>query len=334
MWRFGILEYEIKQKIGKMCEKSFADEGTYLYIDRHGNVYPSCRTYIDPIICTVDDKEALFIINKYFDLYNKARGKNVETLQFDLITVELSNICHASCIYCFQNSGEPFEKYNYYDELLKVLLGLKSNKVFFAGGEILDQKESINFIRKYRANTDSWLHLKTNGHFNENMAYVVKECFDSIMVSFNGFSETSYKTIMGINDIEITKRFCAELKRLGVNLCLKFLCSPIDLQDIPVFLTWAFSINPQSVVLQEAFLYEHDENYTCKRIGSVFSQLSNSYWTNVYRRIAIQISEVVNNLTVKNVPHFLCADEGLLKIFPLDEEVKNKFDTSGIYNLE
>ena len=166
------------------------------------------------------------------------------------------------------------------------------------------------------------------------MAYEVKQCFDSVMISFNGFSESSYNTIMNVSDVEKTKSFCNELKKLNVNMCLKFLCSPIVIQEISYFLKWAIDIEPASVVLQEAFLYEHDEKYSCKRIGSVFNQLDNSYWKDIYKRVAVQISNILKETKIDNYSGFLCADEGLFRILPLPEEYRSLFDTSGIYNLK
>ena len=76
---------------------------------------------------------------------------------------------------------------------------------------------------------------------------------DSIMVSFNGFSNATYSTIMGL-DIELTKEFCKHIKQCGkINLGLKLLNSPLTIAETPEFLNWALSLDAKCICIQLAY---------------------------------------------------------------------------------
>jgi len=307
-------------------------EPKLLYIDRYGNIYPDCKTYKTPAICHLTDKNAADIVRK------QAFGANTSGGIFNMITVEVSSTCQASCLYCFQRDAHRNDKYAYYEELLPFLEKLDAYWVFFSGGEILIQEDAMNFMRKYRLlNPTGWIHLKTNGNAGEYAAAFVAEVCDSIMVSFNGFSATSYKTIMGL-DIEKTKRFCHMVKNNAkTNLGIKLLNSPITIAETPDFLEWALALMPKCIAIQNAFNYEVEPSGKSTRLSCTLpSRGSSLYWDSIYDAIAARCNNVLNRwhneINIEN--NFLTADKDFLNLLRLPQENRDLFRTDGVYIIE
>ena len=323
-----------------ICEKTYRDRGRYFYIDRHGNIFPSCRTYIDKPITSLKDSEAFQKVQAFIWKLEKMRSGgfgSIEDYSFDLITVELSGSCHASCIYCFQRDGVS-QNYRYYSELLRFLSKAKTKELFFSGGEILDQPASMTAIRRYCSenNTLPWMHLKTNGNADEEKIGFVEECFDSVMVSFNGFGNQTTSLIMNVGNVDKTIRFCEGIADRGkCNLCVKYLISPISIAGIGDFIRWAATVNPFSIVLQVAFEYDFSADGTTERRDPLLAGLNDSYWKELFARAAKQIESSLEAsfMSRRLDSSQLFADREFLDYFPLSPRYSRLFDTSGIYRL-
>lgn len=302
-----------------------------LYIDRYGQIYPDCKTYITPPICHItDDNSVDKILSSIF-------SDNEEQI-FNMITVEVSSKCNAKCFYCFQEDENRGKCYQFYDELLNLLNRLNTIWTFFSGGEILVQSDAMDFIRKYRTqNPNVWIHLKTNGNATGKAIDFVKECCNSVMVSFNGFSEISYSTIMRL-DIKKTIDFCETLINDGtVNVGLKFLLSPAVAVELPSFLNWALALKPKCLALQVAYNYEIEPSGKSKRLENTFENTgSSTYWnsilertsdnlTAIFRRYENELNCGYNHITV---------DKELFSIYTIEPEIKKHFRTDGVYIIE
>ena len=302
-----------------------------LYIDRFGNIYPDCKTYKTPKICHITDSDVLNRIkNAVFD-YSEAHC-------FNMVTIEVSSLCQANCIYCFQSNEKRNDSYRYYDYLLPILKAFQINWLFFSGGEILVQKEAMDFMRICRSELpNTWIHLKTNGNVDLSLCDFVDDVCNSVMVSFNGFSPVSYKTIMSL-DIKKTISFCEEIKRRGkTNLGLKLLISPINIAETPEFLEWAFSCVPQCIALQVAYNYKIEENGTSSRLESTLSPKGFSYyWDDVYERIENSCKRVLKTHESKiiNLKTHLTVDKELIEIIKLNENYIEFIRTDGVYIIE
>lgn len=299
-----------------------------LYIDRNGYVYPDCKTYKSPIIGRIDDDD---IINKI----NKIVFQGNDDI-FNMITVELSSACNASCLYCFQNDGRRGKRYEFYDDLKEILPKLKTYWLFFSGGEILYQEDAMNFIREYRqiAPKYTWFHLKTNGNASKKGAEFVEECFDSIMVSFNGFSDATCQNLMRV-DISETLSFCDMVKN-KTNLCVKFLASPICICEIGKFVDWAVNINAKCIAFQTVYNYSFDINSKCSREEHVFQQLHGTYWDEVLKRSGDYLTYIIekNKEKFNKETRYLAADKTILDVLMLDENIKKLFRTDGVYLIQ
>lgn len=302
-----------------------------LYIDRYGNIYPDCKTYKTDVICHITDLKAL-------EKINRAVFGTVAGGIFNMITVEVSSACQANCVYCFQRDGHRNDKYAYYDYLLSLLGQLEAYWIFFSGGEILIQKDAMDFIRKYKEkNPHTWVHLKTNGNAEMDLIPFVLDTCDSVMVSFNGFSAATYKTIMNL-DIEKTMRFCMKIREAGkTNLGLKLLNSPITIAETPDFLEWALSLSPRCIALQTAYNYEVETSGKSHRLSSTLpSAKSSFYWNDVYGMIARRCDDVLAKYSgkINEDRNYLTADKEILQLLPLSPSNMKLFRTDGVYIIE
>lgn len=303
-----------------------------LYIDRRGNVYPDCKTYKTPAICTIYDQDAIeTIFSSIFEIKDERL--------FNMITIETSGACQADCFYCFQR-GNRFgdQRENYWEALYKIVCALETRWLFFSGGEILIQEDAIRFVRRCRkAKADTWFHLKSNGCVDESVASLVEELFNSIMVSFNGFSRLSYETIMKV-DFDTTVRFCETIKRTtSVNLGVKFLNSPLVVNEIPSFLEWALNLRVQCLALQTAYNYEVFSDGSSKRCESTFGEIQNSsYWHYVFERTADACNRVIKRFedSISNNCNYITADKEFLQTLRLSADCVKLMRTDGVYIIE
>lgn len=301
-----------------------------LYIDRYGYIYPDCKTYKTPIIGHLEDPE---IINKVIRCVFGTEEKPV----FNMITVEVSSLCHAKCFYCFQEDGKRGECYRYYDSLMDFLDRLDTYWLFFSGGEILDQKDAMDFMIRYRQrHPDVWVHLKTNGNASADRVDFVSSCCSSAMVSFNGFTASSCRTLMDV-DLEKTIRFCEEVKqRQTTNLCVKFLNSPVCISELPDFLEWAIQTRAKAIAIQTVYHYSFDAAGKSSRGEHAFSGLDSPYWQQVYGRVAVRIEKVLAKYAdvLNQDTCNLASDKELFRLLPLSEQTRALFRTDGVYIIE
>lgn len=300
-----------------------------LYVDRYGYVYPDCKTYKTPSIAHLTEADCF---EKAVDF---VFGANEEII-FNMVTVELSSLCHAKCLYCFQEDGLRGQKYEFFDELMVFLEKVKTYWLFFSGGEILDQLDAMNFIKEYKTkNPSTWIHLKTNGNANLDKIDFVNNYCDSIMVSFNGFTASSCDVLM---DVELSKtvKFCEEIAKNGkTNLCVKFLNSPVCINEISDFLEWSISIKAKTIAFQTVYQYNYSGG-KCNRESHMFDNLDSEYWNEIYRRIALKVENVLekNKGTINTDICNLATDKVLFDLLKISNEHKEMFRTDGVYIIE
>jgi pyruvate-formate lyase-activating enzyme len=134
-----------------------------------------------------------------------------------------------------------YDKGNF-DMLDTLISALRPNRILVQGGEILAQPDSINWLARLRQGMPNLgMEMVTNGNNIKQIGYVT-DTFDRITVSFVGFQPATYKVIMGMN-VEMTKRFCVEVIASGkVRVYLKYLITPNNLHELPMFLEWAIGL--------------------------------------------------------------------------------------------
>ncbi len=298
-----------------------------MYINRYGYIFPNCKTYKTKHICHIRDNDAVNIVKGYYG----------DDTPFHMITVEFNSVCNARCFYCFQRDGIDNSTYEYYTELLLFLSEFSTHWIFFSGGEILVQPKSIEFMYNYRLKCpDSWIHLKTNGNADNDKIQFISDCCNSVMVSFNGFSPSIYRTIMGI-DVEKTIKFCESIiHKTSTKLGLKFLNSPISIVDIPNFLNWSLSLDPQCIVIQTAYNYSFSPEGASSRLDSTFDKMKPEYWNPIIERVSNNVEKILidNYNKINSSGNYLTADKEFIDILSLSEKTIQEFRTDGVYRIE
>lgn len=275
-----------------------------MYIDRYGNVHCCCKTYLNNVIGNLREPDIADKIINYSPkkdcVCSKGKLTSARGLPLlkkpELASIELSSLCNAHCTYCFQNDENKGDRYKYYDELLDLINKLGLEKLIFAGGEILMQPESIDFIRKIRKTIpNAWIHLKANGCHDLEKIYIVEELFDSITITLNGFSNSTVSTIMNVSFDKI-RAFCEEIcNRKKVAVGVKYLASPANICEVPDFIDWSTNLNPDRIIISCARIYDCKSNLPTEWMGSSFSGLNNAFWTPVFRRIGKRVIDSLNH---------------------------------------
>lgn len=283
-----------------------------MYIDSKGDVYCCCKTYLGNRIGNLSEHNIDNKILNYTPSQSCRCVKGVLSSALDanvpnkvkLASIELSNACNARCLYCFQNGSQREKQYNYFKELETLIGVLNIPNLMFAGGEILTQKDSMAFIKQLRSQYPAeWIHLKTNGCVTREKCEYVSSVFDSVTVTLNGFSESTYRSIMNIH-FDKVKDFCEELAKKEVSLGLKFLCSPANISELPEFLKWSINLNPDRIIVPCARIYTCQEGYPDQWKGSSFDGLNKAYWEMIFTRTGKEVSKILPQISPKTEVRF------------------------------
>ncbi len=213
------------------------------------------------------------------------------------IALEFGGRCSAYCTYCYQKFAyrcrekEMGARADAFEALERFLDGVDMQELCVAGGEVLAQEQSMDFLRRYKKKRPNIKFiLKTNGFSTDKS--VLGELFEEVTVSMNGFEQSSVSTIMGSKvNVEVIKAFCEEAVKNCSFTQIKFLLSPLCVNDFPAFLDWAIDIAPQEISVTKAMVYDTgvDNSFS----GSSFKGLNNAYWNEILVRISAQARRVV-----------------------------------------
>lgn len=230
------------------------------------------------------------------------------------VNIEFPMTCNGSCAMCCV--GAPFkqaEKIDYpYDELKELLVTLKPDLIASQGGEVLVQPKSIDALAEIKkALPGVTLHVITNGSMNTGKVTLCSELFDSMTVSIVGFQELTYKAVMGLR-LERTKAFVTEMLRRGKTLLsLKYLCTPLNVHEIGLFLDWAIPLSPSGIQITDADCLTY-----------IVADTPIPYWQQVYKRGRDYMLEAFSKhrvtLNAKNIS--VAIDNGVLSFFELKIE--------------
>lgn len=290
-------------KLNYADSKNRACHNEEMYIDRYGSVHCCCKTHLNNVIGNLSDSD---IVDRVINFVPPAtcqcaKGKLASshaqgvTSKPELASIELSSLCNANCIYCFQNDENKGQKYQFYDELLMLIEQLKLPKLIFSGGELLIQPESIDLIKKIRrSHPQIWLHLKSNGCHDTTKIEVVEKLFDSITITLNGFSNGTTSAIMNAS-FDTIKRFCEEIcNRRKVTVGLKLLVSPANICEITDFIEWGLALQPDRLIIPCARIYACAENAPSEWLGSTFNGLNMAYWKPLFMRVGRKIEKTLH----------------------------------------
>ena len=275
-----------------------------LFVDAYGNLYPCPKRgmknpYKIAGICDADCVEKLKSYRNPSCSCKYGRFVPAEDpYSIRRVSVEFGGNCSSSCTYCYQrysgkhsrnNGGSTFP----YAELVSFLEKLQIQELCVAGGEVLAQPKTIDFICGFKKNhPDVQVVLKTNG-FSDRYD-LLGSVVDNVTISMNGFSRSTVSVIMGKNvDIERIKSFAAQAAKKCSYCHIKYLISPANICDLPDFFNWVIDLAPDEVSFTKAMAYS--TNTDCSFYGSSFKNLNMGYWDEIIERIGRLINAVVSS---------------------------------------
>lgn len=266
-----------------------------LFIKSDGNIYPCCRVWgrKEMMIGHIRDKDIYQKI-LHFDppscsckKYAIRKVTKEDTFNCDLLNIELSLACQAKCTMCSVNAPDWTGKYDYYKDIEYLLnrIGIPSY-IAVQGGEILIQHKSLDFLEKLRHNIlkHNTLHIITNGNFDIESIDRFTTIFNSFTISIVGFQVETYKKIMGL-ELDKTIKFAEALTKLGyLDICLKYLTTPLNFHEQNLFLKWALELAPRRVIICDASFRSYINDNT-----------HDNYWEKIISRTVTDVIHVLVN---------------------------------------
>lgn len=283
-----------------------------VFVRFDGDIFPCCMVWQnkDKKICNIVDNNILESFKSY-NIGCACKSKvfrplmEGESIEINLIAFELSLLCNSSCAMCCAHSPEYTRDFGNkahtvdYKNIEKTIQILNPKKLFFQGGEVLIDKKSIKWIESIKKKFDHIeFYLVTNGNVPFTMANTIYDIFDLCWVDFYGFQKFTYKTITTL-PLERVLKFSERLIEISnKKTILKYLSTPINIHEIPLFLEWAIEKNPKHVVVNDAnsHAYIKNDQYlkepvfnTCGNNG-ILPQL---YWNRILNRSFEKINKTV-----------------------------------------
>ncbi|MCM1168666.1 MAG: radical SAM protein [Bacteroides sp.] len=269
-----------------------------LYLNEKGEIYPCPRSPKNNIIGYIYERNIIDKILYYTPTeccctIGKLRSANQEEVEQGILNtnLEIGGECNGACTYCFQKTLSTFRKhYPYFPELhtfYTKLNHLQTSTIF--GGEVTIQPETLHLISSLKKLHNTKVSIVTNGAVPQTQYRFLCDIISSFQVSFNGFSETSFKFISGIK-FEVVKAFCEYLSNSNKNLDVKMILSPMVIHELIPFLTWAVHLNVKHIMVYYAILpSDNYEDIGC-RDNSSLSELNPAYWQPIIKNITTELT--------------------------------------------
>jgi pyruvate-formate lyase-activating enzyme len=233
----------------------------HLFVSHSGDLFPCCDTWNQPAlrIGHLDEPDLMEKIRRFkvpctlCGAYTLRAGKQDEPARVTDINIETSLTCQAQCAMCCVEAPDWRGNYEYYDALMRLVGQLRPASLLVQGGEVLIQRRTLAMLDDIKCRWPAIrIGLVTNGSADTGMVDTVERLFSSVTVSIVGFQPGTYRSIMGL-PFDRMAGFVDELsKRKGIELTLKFLLTPSNLHEAPLFLEWAIGKQPAKVVVDDA----------------------------------------------------------------------------------
>lgn len=300
-----------------------------MFIRHDGFIFPCCRVWGNDkfIIGHISEKN---IINKIYNyritcsctgyiFFNDLNIKNNKVG----INIEFPMTCNGKCAMCCVNApSQQHINHNFdYEALYDIVNFLKPHNIAVQGGEVLVQQRTIEWISNIKKeNNDTLFHIVTNGCVRTDMAKLCSILFNSMTISIVGFQDQTYNAIMGL-DISKTKNFATRMINMRTTkVSLKYLCTPLNIHEIHLFLSWATECSPESIQIVDADFQSYiNRNTSIPFWNQIIQRYSKVFLQNLYNH-----KDVLNE---KNIAVWI--DETIMKTFSATYEdlKKNGLDT-------
>jgi MoaA/NifB/PqqE/SkfB family radical SAM enzyme len=226
-----------------------------LFVASNGDVYPCCLTWNKPAlrighITDPDLEERLLSFDGSCrcSSFTLRKGKPSDKREYKL-NVETGLACNGRCAMCCVDAPSSHSPYLYYGELDRLIETLPAiNHLVVQGGEVLIQKKTMDWLRALSLRRPEIpLALITNGNVEADTVPFVESLFFNVLVSVYGFQDETYRRITRM-ELEKTLRFAGDLvKRKRTTVHLKYLVTPLNLHELPLFLRWAIALGPETI---------------------------------------------------------------------------------------
>lgn len=290
----------------KACQYEF------LFTDAYGDVYPCCHIVPELKIGKLTDPDLKDKIASYAPLGGCSCARGVlsssdvpeKERHFSRIAIEVGGACQAACTYCYENNLENYRKpYRYFPELQKLILDSEVETIVLLGGEVFFQEDTMSFLKELKRRRPGLsVQVATNGGASEKNWNDICNMADVLEITFNGFSQESFRVITKTLEIETVKRFCEHLaaSRPRVDFTLVFMASPMVIHEIIPFLRWALCLNPSAILLHHADVYRYPSDTFSEAEeehwrGSSFQWGNEMYWRPILSRIKFEVQSILEN---------------------------------------
>lgn len=249
------------------------------FVDRNGVIFPCCFLNRKPeaAIGHISDRDIISKMENYAikckcsyaEFRPKAEKEVMNTLYF-----QCSLKCHGSCAVCYVGAPHKREDIEInYDDALIFAEKLSPKTISLEGGEVPILPKAIEFAEKIKTHIpNSSLRLITNGCYNPRKAIHLSRIFDEFTISFMGFSPSIYYAETGL-EVEKTKTFSRIAHENNVFLRFRFICTPMTLPDLGLFLEWVTTFKNSRPSIDDCQVAEYLE-LNCH----------SSYWTDTIMR--------------------------------------------------
>lgn len=297
-----------------------------LFVRSNGDVFPCCQTWERQSmrIGHVGDADIAEKISRFSgfcscDRFRLKRGGRGDERKYSLLNIELSLLCQGQCAMCGVNSPGWQGEYDLYRQLDALVDVTQPAEILVQGGEVLVQKRSVEWLKALKSRHPSLkISLVTNGCVPEETADAVDGLFSRVTVSFVGFQRETYRRIMGL-DIDRTFVFVDRLLRMKeTKVYLKYLVTPINVHETPLFLQWAIEQAPARIAVSDATMQ------------SYIRHTPDDYWRKIFDRTGADARRVlVDNLAaIKEGNIILSLDQMSRTLLGIGEEFIRKNDLS------
>lgn len=304
-----------------------------LFVRHDGSVYPCCRVWdaSSMKIGHVDDPNIVDKIKRFSSFcacekFKMRKAKSKELAQYSMINLELSLKCQATCAMCCVDAPSWTGDFTYYESLYKLLSRLEPKEILLQGGEILIQKESMNWILKLKKDFPRLkISLVTNGNVESSMVESLKDVFYRITISFVGLQSETVKKIMGL-DVARTLSFVEELSKTDVILYLKYLVTPINAHEADSFYSWALNLKPAKIIFSDSDLNKYIKRNTF-----------DNYWKKLLKRSeeALKRKIIISKDSIVSNRIFVGFDAGTKNLFGItDDYIEKNSLAPYVYNKD
>ena len=231
------------------------------------------------------------------------------------LTLQLSDLCQANCAFCPQDHDGKNSLKKYWDELEQVFVETKCKLLSVEGGEILIQSDTMQWLRRMKMKHNFTFQILTNGCVGSQIARNASDLFSRVLLSMGGFSDQTYRNVLGMNFERVLQFAQIVNEKVGVHLAAKYLISPSSLHELPLFMGWALSNKIPEIILAHITFPGAEIDYKI------------AYWDKVVKNVRAANRKVFSRYPDAHKETVLSINGPLMDVTLIDEDILSNFET-------